>query len=297
MSTPQPGIFAEFGTFHHALEYKCAPSQDPAATRKAIAAARSIAVGKDAAITFAFGPKLWTALAGEPLEGLHPFETISSHAGTATSTQGDLFVWVKANRHNDAFDLAVAVHETLSPVFDCTLDLPGFDYRESHDLIGFEDGTANPKGDDRMEAAVVPDGEAGAGGSFVLTQKWVHDLPKFEAVPVPEQEGIVGRTKADSIELEGDAMPEDSHVSRTDVSVDGVTQKLWRRSFPYGTVSEKGLYFLAFAKSIFRFQIQLDRMYGRTEDGIHDRLIEFSEAATSSYWFAPSVEDLDRITS
>jgi putative iron-dependent peroxidase len=116
----------------------------------------------------------------------------------------------------------------------------------------------------------------------------VHDSDAFLALPEPEQERVIGRTKPDSIELEGDAMPPDSHVSRTDVSVDGVPQKIYRRSVPFGSVGEHGLYFLAFACDLRRFEIQLRRMFGVADDGEHDRLIEFSKPTTGSYWFAPS---------
>ncbi|MDD9877670.1 MAG: Dyp-type peroxidase, partial [Magnetovibrio sp.] len=187
---------------------------------------------------------------------------------------------------------AMAVNAGFGGVAGLALDLPGFDYHESQDLMNFEDGTANPKEDARFDAALIADGEAGAGGAYVLTQKWVHDLDAFNALSVSEQEGVIGRTKADSIELEGDAMPADSHVSRTDVKLDGVAQKIYRRSAPYGTVAEHGLYFLAFACDIGRFQVQLDGMYGVAGDGLHDRITEFSKAVTGAYWFAPDADTL-----
>ncbi len=103
---------------------------------------------------------------------------------------------------------------------------------------------------------------------------------------------MVGRTKVEDVELEGEAMPPDSHVSRTDSEEDGVALKIYRRSAPYGTVSEHGLYFVAFACDPHRFDVQLRRMYGLTGDGLSDRLIEYSRAVTSAYWFAPGSDDL-----
>jgi putative iron-dependent peroxidase len=120
----------------------------------------------------------------------------------------------------------------------------------------------------------------------------VHDLDAFNAMPQAEQEQVIGRTKPDSIELEGDAMPASSHVSRTDVSEDGVALKIYRRSAPFGSVGRHGLYFLAFSCDPHRFDVQLRRMFGVSGDGEHDRLIEFSEPVSGSYWFAPSIEDL-----
>ena len=128
---------------------------------------------------------------------------------------------------------------------------------------------------------------------FVLTQKWVHDLAEFHALPEQAQEKIIGRTKPDSIEFEGDDMPENSHVSRTDVKVDNVAMKLYRRSVPFGNSSEKGLYFLGFACEQNRFQVQLERMFGLSDDGIYDKLVDYSKAVNSAYWFAPSQKQLE----
>lgn len=110
-------------------------------------------------------------------------------------------------------------------------------------------------------------------------------------MPVAEQEGVDGRTKSDSIELEGDAMPADNDVSPTDAKVDGVAQKIWRRSFPYGDTGTRGLY-LSFACNLTRFDVQLQRMYGVSGDGVKDRITEFSAGVTGSYWYAQSEVDL-----
>ncbi len=90
-------------------------------------------------------------------------------------------------------------------------------------------------------------------------------------------------------------MPADSHVSRTDVTQDGVALKIYRRSAPFGTVGEHGLYFLAFSCDPARFDVLLARMFGASDDGVHDRLTEFSRPVTSSYWFAPSEESLNTV--
>ena len=117
-----------------------------------------------------------------------------------------MFIWLRNDVHADILDLAVAIHQRLSAVAKVEFDLPGFVYRDSRDLISFVDGTANPKDDARFDAALIPDGDAGAGGAYVFSQKWVHDLGAFNALGVDEQEKVVGRTKTDDIELEGDAL-------------------------------------------------------------------------------------------
>ena len=175
------------------------------------------------------------------------------------------------------------------------MEQDGFRYHDSRDLSGFIDGTENPKDDERYGIACVEDGKPGAGGSYVFSQKWIHDLEAFHALPEKIQEKIIGRTKPDSVELKDDDMPDDSHVSRADAKVDGIAMKIYRRSTPYGNVNEHGLFFLSFACDPYRVQIQLERMTGATEDKIHDKLMEYSKPVSGSYWFAPTIENLNEI--
>ena len=293
MPTPQPAIFAE-GTHHYALEYRLRGHEDPAAIRAALASLPGGPQGR----TIAFGDSLWRALASAAVppvavpDELRGFETVEGPDGLrAPATQGDLFFWVQGDATDEVFDAALEIGAAFSALGELRVDLRGFVYHDSRDLTGFIDGTANPKGEDAVEAAVVAEGP-GAGGSFVLSQRWVHDLRRFGALAVADQERVIGRTKADSVELTGDAMPTDSHVSRTDISRDGEDVKIFRKSFPYGTAGEQGLYFLAFARRIDRFDLLLQSMFGLSGDGQHDHLLQFTRPVTGAYWFAPSLEDL-----
>jgi putative iron-dependent peroxidase len=295
MATPQAGIFREGSAHHLFLEYRANPGQSAQHLTEVVAAVYGNASSNDASsVVMAFGPDLWSRLAPDAVpDGFRAFEAIEGGEGTeCPSTQRDLLIWIQGDRTDDNLDSGLAIHRTLDGVARLELDEKGFVYHDSRDLTGFIDGTANPKGDDARAAALVPDGRPGEGGAFVLSQRWVHDLEAFLALPVAEQEQVIGRTKPDSIELTGDAMPPDSHVSRTDVSMDGVPMKIWRRSVPFGSVGEHGLYFLAFACELERFDVQLRRMFGVAEDGLRDRLTAFSTPVTSSYWFAPSEEAL-----
>jgi putative iron-dependent peroxidase len=289
---PQEGIFVEGSPHNHYLEYRVKTGAEAHDLRRAVAAALAQGLAERQYLVLGFGDGLWRRLApqGAPA-GLRPFEALGEPGGAhAPATQRDLWVWLQAMAHDQNFDAALAIHRRLEPVADLELEQTGFKYHGERDLIDFVDGTGNPK--DRaakQAAALIPDG---GGGAFLMTQKWVHDLPKFNALPVGEQERVVGRTKVEDIELEGEAMPPDSHVSRTDVSEDGVGLKIYRRSSPYGTVTEHGLYFVAFACDLHRFDVQLRRMYGLAGDGLSDRLIEFSRAVTGAYWYAPSTKEL-----
>lgn len=292
MANPQTGIFTEGHRCHHILEYTVSEA-DTDAVRAALRSALDRVEDTGVEVVVAFGSALWGRLARSPMpEGLVPFTPIQGPTASAPATQADILMWLHGGARDDVMDAVMGADGALASVATRGLDLPGFTYHDSRDLTGFVDGSANPKDDARLTAALVADGKAGAGGAFVLGQKWVHDLDAFTVLPVAEQERVFGRTKADSIEFEGDAMAPDSHVARTDLKVDGVAMKMYRRSVPYGTARQKGLYFLAFTCEIRRFQVVLDSMFGLADDGVSDRLTQFSRAVTGSYAFAPSETEL-----
>lgn len=284
MSTPQSHIFAPLARCHKHVEYRFNGAADIDAIRPLVNAALN---SKHAVI--GFGHEAWLALGQAAPSQLKPFTDI----GPARSTQADVWLWIADDEHSKVFDTSLTLHRLLAPLATLVREVDGNQYHQSRDLTGFEDGSANPKTDEtQLQAGCIPAGQIGAGGSYVLTQQWQHNLGAFEKMPTREQEGVIGRTKPDSIELEGDAMPATSHVSRTDVKVDGVAQKVWRRSTPWGGVENCGLYFVGFACELSRLEIQLQRMYGLSEDGLKDRLTEFSSAISSSWWFTPSQEQL-----
>ncbi len=282
------------GSLHHRfLEYRRNGS-DSDGVRRALVALREAAAGQGLAhVALAFGPDLWRELLpDEAPPALRPFEPIRGAAEHgAPATQRDLWVWVHAGAFDDVLRVAFQLDECLRGPFSLELDTHGFDYRGSRDLTGFIDGTENPDGRAAVAAAALPVGDRHELGSFVLTQRWVHDLQKFHALPLEEQERVIGRTKQDSLELGDDAMPPDAHLARTDVE----EARIYRRSAPFGGVDESGLYFVAFACDPRRFRILLDRMFGLSGDGIHDRLLEYSRPVTGAYWFAPSTGGLDAL--
>lgn len=290
MRNPQSDIFVEGSSHHRFLEYRINPSASVAAVVRALRVPFQQQEPGDHCVV-GLGPR-WSRqlLAVPPPADLREFEAIAG-VRSAPSTQGDLWFWIHGTSTGRNLDRALAIHAALSEAAQLSLEVAGFIRDEKRDLTGFVDGSANPSGEKARRAALIASGP-NAGGSLAMTQRWVHDLPAFGRLPVADQERVIGRTKEESIELEGDAMPPDSHVSRTDVKLDGVAQKIYRRSTPYGGVDEHGLYFVAFACELQRFQIQLDRMYGVSGDGVHDRLITFSEAVSGSYWYIPSEAQL-----
>jgi putative iron-dependent peroxidase len=172
-------------------------------------------------------------------------------------------------------------------------EVAGFRYLDSRDLTGFIDGTENPKGAGRAAAALIgredPDY---AGGSYVAVQRYVHDLAKWRLMGDREQERIIGRTKPDSMELPASKKPATAHISRVVIKEDEEELQILRHSYPYGTVKEAGLFFVAYTKSLDIFDRMLQRMMGASGDGLHDRLMEFSHAVTGAAFFVPSLATL-----
>lgn len=291
MNTPQEAIFKQGSNQFTFLEYKLLNNNLPL-LKKALQEISALKTTTN--LVMGFGAHLWTQInpSWTP-KGLVDFKSLSGKNGfEMPSTQSDLLFWFHSDKIDQNLDVAITIHDVLQGLAEKVIDQNGFTYRDSRDLTGFEDGTANPKDEKKYEAALIQQGEPGEGGSFLFTQKWLHNLGKFNSRPVSEQEKIIGRTKKESIELEGDDMPDNSHVSRTDAKVDGVAMKIYRRSAPFGNADEHGLFFISFACDLFRVQIQLERMLGMTEDGITDRIMEFSTPVSGAYWFAPSEEDL-----
>ncbi|MBD2857665.1 Dyp-type peroxidase [Spongiibacter sp. KMU-158] len=298
MSLPQPGIFAEGSNTHVLLEYRVKDGVSDTQLRTAVSAAvAALATGDSNKynVVWGFAAACWARLSGAVPLGLKAFTPVGKAPNIAPATQRDILLWLHGTDAGHNFDGAQLAHRFLSEVAVVELDKTGFLYHDARDLTGFIDGTENPEADERRQVALIPEGQVGAGGSFMLTQQWVHKLRDFGALNQTEQENVIGRTKPDSVELSGERMPNNSHVSRSDVKINGVGQKLYRRSVPYGGVVESGLYFLSFSAEISRYDAILASMFGMTEDGIHDRLTDFSTPVTGSYWFSPSLLELSEI--
>jgi putative iron-dependent peroxidase len=293
MATPQPGIFALGTRSHHHLELDLVG--DPATLVAALDGVReAITTVAGVNLVVGFGPSLWARLApGEVPEGLTDFTAIEGVDGIVLpAEQHDLWLWLHAGGPDAVFRSARAAALALADIAEVRAEQPSFSYLASQDLTGFEDGTENPPIDEALTAAVVPDGSPGAGGSVVLVQRWVHDLDAFEALPVPEREAVFGRTLVGSEELPDDVRPPSAHISRVVVEDDeGEELEVFRRSTAYGGVVEHGLEFVAFSADHARLHRMLHRMVGG-EDGVRDRLLDFSRPTRSAWYVTPSLEAL-----
>lgn len=241
-----------------------------------------------------FGRELWEALSpGRSPRHWRPFRTIEAGARRAPATGGDLLVHLLSGRPDLCFELALRIRAELGDAAEVMEEVHGFRYLDLRDLTGFIDGTENPKGRSRAGVALIgADDREFAGGSFAFTQRYVHDLRHWGALPVREQEQIIGRRKRDSQELSDRAKPATAHISRTVIEEGGQELEIVRHSFPYGTTDEPGLFFIAYTRDLAIPEKMLSRMLGTSGDGLHDRLMEFSRAVSGASFFAPSLRVL-----
>jgi porphyrinogen peroxidase len=244
------------------------------------------------------GSELWERLFGVPRPAdLHPFAEIRGARHTAVSTPGDLLIHIRAHRLDLCFELARHVTARLSGVTRVVDEVHGFRSFDERDLLGFVDGTENPEGAAARAAAIIGDDDPGfAGGSYVVVQRYVHDLTAWEALPIEEQERAIGRTKLDDIELADDVKPSNSHVAlNTIVDEDGEEHQILRLNMPFGRVGsgEFGTYFIGYAASPAVIEQMLTNMFVGKPKGNYDRILDFSTAVTGSLYFAPAAGFLD----
>ncbi|HEX4309182.1 MAG TPA: Dyp-type peroxidase [Acidobacteriaceae bacterium] len=293
MYTPQAGIFA-LGTSSHAyLEFDLLDAKkgmEFASTISSIREPRTTTGGVNFVI--GFRPELWRALVPEdappgvegfnkPIQGMEGF--------SMPATQHDAMVWLSGSAYDVLFDMARSVIHDLAGLGSLGEETSSWPYRHDRDLTGFVDGSENPTLLDAPAYALLPEGVPGAAGSVLLLQKWKHQVAEWEALPVEQQEQIMGRTKPDSVELEN--KPSDSHVARTDQDEFG---HIFRRNMPYGTVGQHGTVFVGFSADQQRLSKMLDSMAGLVT-GKRDALTRYTQPVTGSYYFVPSVESLRRL--
>jgi porphyrinogen peroxidase len=244
--------------------------------------------------SLAFGADYWDAIhPGSRPQRLKKFIELGAGDISAPATGGDIFLHVHSDRKDMTYVLASEFLKPIKESIDVLDEVDGFHYLDDRDLTDFIDGTENPEGEERSKVALIDDEPEFNGGSYVLAQRFVHNLPKWQTVADDEQEKVIGRTKPDSIELDEDVMPETSHVSRVVIEEDGEELEIVRHSLPYGQASgDAGLFFLAYSKDNTILEKMLANIFGISGDGLHDHLMNYTAAKSGAYFFAPSVEML-----
>jgi putative iron-dependent peroxidase len=229
---------------------------------------------------------------------LHPLAAVTGAVHSAVSTPGDLLFHIRADAVDLCFELERLILQKLGDSIMVEDEVSGFRYFDSRDLLGFVDGTENPTGAALQHDTLIgSEDDEFAGGSYVVVQKYLHDLTAWGVLTVAEQEHIIGRTKVDNVELDatGDGL---SHKDlNTIVDADGVEHDILRDNMPFGRpgAGEFGTYFIGYAADLSTIEKMLQRMFVGVPPGRHDRILDFSTAVTGSAYFVPSNDLLETL--
>ena len=244
------------------------------------------------------GARVWERLFGSVAPAqLHAFQELAGARHRAPATAGDVLFHIRAHRFDLCFELAQRLTGRLAGLANVVDEVHGFRSFDERDLLGFVDGTENPAGEAASAAVLIGDEDpAFAGGSYVMVQKYVHDLNAWDALTVEEQELAIGRTKLSDLELSDEDKPADSHVAlNTIIDESGAQRQILRHNMPFGRVGagEFGTYYIAYARSSEVMELMLANMFLGKGAARHDRILDFSTAVTGNLFYAPTVDFLD----
>jgi putative iron-dependent peroxidase len=213
------------------------------------------------------------------------------------STPGDLLFHIRATQADLCFELASLIMDRLAESVVAVDEVHGFKYFDDRDLLGFVDGTENPTGEAATVAVTVGEEDADfAGSSYVIVQKYLHDMSKWNALSVEAQELVIGRRKLSNVELADEVKPSNSHVAlNTIVDPDGTQRQILRDNMAFGTVGrgEFGTYFIGYAATPSVTEQMLENMFIGDPPGNYDRILDFSTAVTGNLFFVPTGDFLD----
>ncbi len=248
----------------------------------------------------AIGSNAWDRLFGAPRPAeLHPFKEIVAGPRHAVATPGDLLFHIRAERMDLCFELATQIMARLGDAVTTADEVHGFRYFDARDLLGFVDGTENPGGALALESTLIGDEDAAfAGGSYVIVQKYLHDIAGWNALSTEAQERIIGRTKLADIELDDSVKPTSAHNALTQIVENGQEIKILRDNMPFGQAGkgEFGTYFIGYSRSPRTIEQMLINMFVGSPPGNYDRLLDFSTAVTGNLFFAPTATFLEGVT-
>jgi putative iron-dependent peroxidase len=248
--------------------------------------------------TVGVGSPAWDRLFSGPRPAeLHPFRELVGQRHRAVSTPGDLLFHLRAGQMDLCFELAGQIMNRLRGAATVVDEVHGFKYFDDRDLLGFVDGTENPAGPAAQAAVTVGSEDPNfAGGSYVVVQKYLHDLETWNALTVEDQERAIGRTKLTNIELPDDLKPSNSHLALNVITdADGNELEILRDNMPFGNVGrgEFGTYYIGYSRSPGVLERMLENMFIGVPPGNHDRILDFSTPVTGTLFFAPTQDFLD----
>ncbi|WP_053121229.1 Dyp-type peroxidase [Pseudomonas sp. P1.31] len=247
-----------------------------------------------------FSSNAWDRLFGGPRPAsLHAFREFGGEGRHAPSTPGDLLLHIRADQMDLCFELATQIMAALGDAVTVVDEVQGFRYFDMRSIIGFVDGTENPVGRKAVNFTIVGDEDPGfSGGSYVLVQKYLHNMTAWNSLSVEAQERVIGRKKLSDIELDDSVKPSNSHSALTTITTAaGEEVKILRDNMPFGRpgAGEFGTFFIGYARSPEPMEQMLENMFVGKPVGNYDKLLDFSTAVTGSLYFVPSADLLEEL--
>lgn len=254
------------------------------------------------ACTVGIGSDVWNNITGLPRPAeLHPFNEVKGAVHTAVSTPGDLLFHIRSERRDLCFEFERQLMDRLGDAVAVVDETIGFRYFDVRDLLGFVDGTANPVGPAVPASILVAEEDASAaGGSYIVVQKYQHNMKAWHALSAEQQEAIIGRTKLDNVELDDAESGQRSHKTLATIEDEnGDEHDILRDNMPFGSPGsgEFGTYFIGYSRRLWVIERMLQRMFVGEPPGLHDRLLDFSTPLTGTTFFAPSASLLASLDS
>ena len=245
------------------------------------------------------GSEAWDRLFGAPHpRELHPFREIRSGGRHAVATPGDLIFHIRAKNMDLCFELATQIMARVEGAVTTADEVHGFRFFDERDLLGFVDGTENPSGPAAADAVFIgSEDPAFSGGSYMIVQKYLHNLDAWNKLSTEAQERIIGRTKLSDIELDDAVKPTSAHSALTTIEENGKEIKILRDNMPFGHPgqAEFGTYFIGYSRSPRTIEQMLNNMFVGRPPGNYDRILDFSTAVTGSLFFVPTATFLDNV--
>ncbi|QRP50576.1 Dyp-type peroxidase [Amycolatopsis sp. FDAARGOS 1241] len=243
------------------------------------------------------GSAAWDRLFGSPRPAqLHELPVFAGDKHRSVTTKADLLFHLRAERMDLCFELESHIMARLEGAVTVVDEVQGFRYFDARDVLGFVDGTENPTGRGAVEAVLVDDDGAFDGGSYVVVQKYLHDMTAWNALSTEQQELVIGRRKLSDVELPDEDKPGDSHIALTVITdEDGNELEILRDNMPFGRPAhgEFGTYFIGYAKNPSIIETMLENMFVGSPPGNTDRILDFSTPHTGALFYVPTAEFLE----
>ncbi|WP_328453757.1 MULTISPECIES: Dyp-type peroxidase [unclassified Amycolatopsis] len=243
------------------------------------------------------GSAAWDRIYGgaRPAE-LHELPVFKGERHESVTSDADLLFHLRADRMDLCFELETLIMARLAGAVTVVDEVQGFRYFDARDVLGFVDGTENPTGRAARAAVFVDDDGGFNGGSYVVVQKYLHDMTAWNALSTEEQERVIGRRKLSDVELSDAEKPSDSHIALNVITDDdGNELDILRDNMPFGrpAYGEFGTYFIGYAKSPVVIERMLENMFVGSPPGNHDRILDFSTPHTGALFYVPTADFLE----